>query len=154
MSANPTNLLKTGHEEIDREHAVLLDLLTQLDGVCLVTPMVSAVCTGCSAGRHRACEDALLDILTRVLGFTVDHFAFEEKAMHWLPGSPERAAHCDAHIEDHARISKALHDLAVSLAPADIIGTGIELQTVIRCWLGEHIMNFDLQFVRLLNAEG
>ena len=149
----PPDPFTTGHPEIDREHAVLLEMLQQLEKVCVLAPKQGARCADCSHAQHLACDFSLVDVLGRVLGYTVDHFAFEEKAMRWLPESLERSVHCGAHIEDHERISRELRDLALSIESPDVIGSGIELQTIIRQWIGEHILNYDVPLVRLMNSD-
>lgn len=152
MSMQPPAPLATGHPEIDREHAVLLELLKKLENVCVLPAKPSAACAGCTHAQRLACDFSLVDVLGSVLGFTVDHFAFEEKAMRWLPDSIERSAHCGAHIDDHERISRELRDLALSIDSPDIIRSGVELQVIIRQWIGEHIVNFDVPLVSLMNS--
>lgn len=154
MPIQPPPPPTTGHPEIDREHAVLLGLLRQLEDVCALSPKPSAACTGCAPAQRLACEFSLIDVLGKVLGYTVDHFAFEEKAMRRLPESRERLAHCGAHIEDHERIAAELRDLALSIQSPDIIRSGRELQAVIRRWLGAHMLTFDVPFAKLLNPGG
>lgn len=149
MSANPIAALATGHEEIDREHEVLLGLIKQLDQVCVLAAR-GAGCPECPTSQHQVCRSSLVIVLGKVLGFTVDHFAFEEKAMHALPVEALGSGYLEAHIRDHERIAFDLHRMAVSIESPDIIRSGIELQAVVRTWLEEHIMNFDVPLARLL----
>lgn len=151
MSANPE--LQTGHPDIDREHAVLMQLLRQLDDVCTLAAPRSGGCDGCGPSRHGTCESMLVVVMTRVLGFTVDHFAFEEKAMRGLLYDVGRARHLEAHIRDHERIVGELSRLALSIRSPDLAGAAIQLQAVVRSWLGEHILNFDVPMVGLLASE-
>lgn len=148
MSASQPALLETGHPEIDREHAVLLALLKKLDHVCrLQKPGIE--CRGCSARQRGLCETSLVVVMGSILGFTVDHFAFEEKAMRALPDEEAGAAHMQAHIHDHERITRNLRALALSVGSRDLVQSAIEIQSVVRGWLGEHILNFDVPFVGL-----
>ncbi|OHC66768.1 MAG: hypothetical protein A2045_04395 [Rhodocyclales bacterium GWA2_65_20] len=153
MSIPPLPTLTTGLPEIDQEHAFLLDLLTQLDTVCALTPNPDAACADCTQAQRLSCELVLVSILSKALCFTVDHFTFEEKTMRWLPQSPERSAHCGAHIDDHEKISRELRDIALSIESSDIIRSGVELQEVIRRWLDEHVLNFDIPLVELLQSK-
>ena len=152
MSTIPLAHLATGHPEIDREHSVLLDLLQQIDYVCVLPTRPSPGCADCSTTQRQICEMSLVDVLSRVLGFTVDHFAFEEKAMRCIPKSPARSEHCEAHIDEHERISRDLMHLTFSIESSDIVRSGAELQAIILGWLTEHMLNVDVPFVALLNS--
>lgn len=148
MSASQPALVTTGHPEIDREHAVLLALLKKLSYVCPLDGR-AAGCRSCSTRQRRFCETSLVVVMGGVLGFTVDHFAFEEKAMRAMPDEPAAAAHMEAHIRDHEKITRNLRELALSIGFRDVFQSAIEMQAVVQTWLGQHILDFDVPFVAL-----
>ncbi len=148
MSASQPALIKTGHPEIDREHAVLLALLKKLTYICPLDGRATE-CRSCSSRQRQYCETSLVIVMGNVLGFTVDHFAFEEKAMRGMPDIPGAAAHMEVHLQDHERIVRDLRELALSIGFRDVFQSAIEMQAVVQSWLGRHILDFDVPFVAL-----
>jgi hemerythrin-like metal-binding protein len=148
MTTNrPGPHLRTGHPEMDEEHAMLLAMLERLRGVCPNKHV--ATCPECGAAQHDDCWVALIQMLARVIGYTVNHFAFEEKAMRRI-AEIDSAGHSLSHANDHERITVALRSVMQPLGVSNLKTAGAELETVIRSWLEEHIVRFDVPLAELL----
>jgi hemerythrin len=92
---------------------------------------------------------ALIQMLARVIGYTVNHFAFEEKAMRQI-AEIDPGGHSLSHANDHERITVALRSVMQPLGVSNLKTAGAELETVIRSWLEEHIVRFDVPLAELL----
>lgn len=150
MSVLPTFDLRTGHPQIDEEHGTLLGLLGRLESVCVLHK--GSACGMCLRSQRNECWMSLIDILAKVFGYTVDHFAFEEKAMCGLPDAPEKGSHRAAHIEDHERIVATLRDMMLAVDSPDVGTVGSDLEFIVRGWLAEHITKFDIPLVAMLQT--
>jgi hemerythrin-like metal-binding protein len=144
-----TPSLRTGHPEMDEEHAVLLGMLDHLRSAC--PNKHAGACPECGTAQHDACWVALIQLLARVIGYTVDHFAFEEKAMRRI-APIDVVGHCLSHTNDHERITVALRSVMQPLDAANLKTAGTELEAVIRSWLEQHIMSFDVPLAEFLRA--
>lgn len=118
------SILKTGHAEIDRQHA---ELLVCLAGVKEFVGGDYAFSAGLTA-------------IQALIGYTEDHFAFEEDLLHqW--GYPD----LDAHIEHHKSLVAEVRRQwkRVELEGADIAR---EVVDTIERWITDHINVEDLKF--------
>ena len=124
------SLLPTGHEILDSDHKILVDLFNQL-------------ATGV---KERKGKIACLDLLAKIIEHSKAHFALEEQLMaqHGYPKTGEHAA-------DHARlISQAIKFRTKFEAESD--GSHIPLIHFPEDWLTIHILGADKKLAEFLCA--
>lgn len=88
------------------------------------------------------------EVLTRLIDYTVNHFAAEEKLME-KAGYPQLANHRAEH--------KALTDKVVAFKKefdGGSSGVTLELMTFLQNWLTNHIRTVDQKYSEFLNAKG
>jgi len=124
--------ISVGHDEIDRQHRVLIDIANRLNAAM-------------QKGQGRAATGALLKEL---VDYTVEHFAFEERLM-------EKHAYADRprHIAEHRHL---VDDVLKFKRDFDAGNTSvsIELLGFIRDWLVNHIVKLDRQLGNDLSRRG
>ncbi|MBL8397287.1 MAG: bacteriohemerythrin [Candidatus Accumulibacter sp.] len=126
-----SNILSSGHAEIDKQHRKLIEIANRLNQAI-------------SVGAGRAACGTLLDEL---IDYTVNHFAFEERLMNTHQYS-QREAHVAAHqrlIEDVSRF-KNRYQAGEAVT--------VELMLFLRDWLIKHILKVDRALGNDLAARG
>lgn len=124
--------LSVGVAEVDRQHKVLIELLNLLH-------------SSSTAGKG---NETLRKVLADLAGYTVDHFAFEEKmlAEHGYPELPE---HKDSHEKLKGRVVEFKESFDAGRSEL-----GVELFMFLRSWLNGHIRGSDRHYGRYLNSVG
>lgn len=135
--------LKTGHEEIDRQHEQLNALAARLDAVCEVACAGGSVCGQCPAAHHRQCGDRLAELISQLLDFMVRHFAYEERLMRLLPDTAVCRQHVEMHQLAHAELSRLLSELTFELDRRDPGACATRLRNIVHGWMGGHTEQFD-----------
>lgn len=118
--------------EIDRQHQNLFALLDELYG----------------AMQDGQAAEVVGKVLDRVIDYTVDHFAYEEKLMRDA-GYPDDAAH----RAEHAELAEQAKELARRLRARQ---GDVPMATLkFLCdWLGRHILGTDKKYAPFLAAKG
>ncbi|WP_235893931.1 bacteriohemerythrin [Oceanidesulfovibrio indonesiensis] len=124
--------LSVGIDSIDDQHKVLVDLINELN----------------EAMKQRKADSVILDILDRLKGYVVEHFAHEEKlfAKH---GYPEARSHKDVHqkfVDKVLDFEKQLKSGSVTLS--------MEVMKFLKDWLTGHIMGTDKKYSPFLRQKG
>lgn len=133
----------TGHPEIDRQHERLDRIIARLDIVCARSEGTTGGCLACPAESFLACNNRLADLIADLLGFMIEHFAYEEKLMRFLPDSDVCQRHIAAHQQAHGEISRLLSELTANLDRDNPRQSALHLQNIARAWMGGHARMFD-----------
>ncbi|MEO1063794.1 MAG: bacteriohemerythrin [Actinomycetota bacterium] len=124
--------LQVGFGDIDAQHKRLVELVNELNDEM-------------RAGSGR---DAVGPVLTELVRYTVDHFAFEERLMQEHDISTS-AAHLDEHRQLVAQVASFKEDYEAGSA-----AVSVELMTFLRKWLTGHILKSDKALARELKQKG
>lgn len=124
------SILKTGHAEIDRQHAELLVCLAGVKGFVDGHYAFSAGFTAIQA----------------LIGYTEEHFAFEEDLLRRM-GYPDLNTHIEQHKSLVAEVRRQWK--RVELEGADIAS---EVVATIERWITDHINVEDLKFAAVVRA--
>lgn len=147
----------TGHPAIDQQHQQLDDLILQFEALCAEPHSPACAKEACSQESREQCLTALGNLLSDLLCFLVDHFAYEEQLMGLLPDTPECRRHVDAHTFAHAELSARLSELAGQLDDQHPRECAARLQKILNSWMGGHTQAFDMALANSLeeasNAE-
>lgn len=136
--------LKTGHPEIDRQHEKLVQLVEGLDSVCEMTRQTGQPCLQCAHEHHPVCNDRLAQLISDLLGFMLDHFAYEERLMRFLSDTEECRTHIEQHQYAHAEISRLLGNLTSELDRGNPKQSAQYLRNILVAWLGKHAVQHDI----------
>ena len=125
--------LSVGVGQFDREHQTMVD-------------MINALFDAVQAGRGREMLGRTLDGL---LDYTKTHMIKEEQILekHGFPG-------VDSHREEHRAVGRQIGEIRQRY---DAGATGpmcMEVLTLMKKWLIEHIQGTDKQYQAFLNAKG
>ena len=137
------NTLSTGIAMIDEEHHQLRAFIGRLRSICNDFENQKS-CIGCSSDKVSACEYALLDCVTDLLGYMVEHFRMEENLMKDLGISAKHHERYLMHAEDHANITDHVALLARPKDRQQTVRTIAETATVLSRWLDHHIEHHDV----------
>ena len=126
--------LETGIRQIDLQHQELIEIINEFESA------------------HEAGEDAraMNDLLPRLAGYVVFHFATEESMLRGLPGGAEHKA---LHLEQH----KTFTDRFMKLKAMPGKDQRLEITTMLdylKQWLVNHIMKTDVQLARIILSKG
>ncbi len=144
---------KTGHAEIDQQHAILEQMVDELHGFCpLQTPSGTMPCDGCAVPTQRHCTQTLTRLSTQLSAFLIGHATYEERMMELLPATETCQNHIHAHKAAHAGIARRLRVLANEVANALPAVAAHSLQGLVGNWLGDHAARFDDRLVKLGHA--
>jgi len=147
----PPELL-TGHKLIDFEHRFLIGAMANLRKVCRDHQGLND-CHGCAEAVQHGCEANLIGLLGDVFAFILDHFRTEEAVMRdSLLLMIDRDV-CEAHMEDHAAISKAVQEIVSALDPHHVVSRIRELDGLRTRWVTNHIALHDLLLARWISRE-
>ncbi len=117
---------------LDAQHKKLFDIIRELY-------------TAMSSGHGK---DAVGDVLRRLIDYTVQHFAAEEKLM---------AEHAYPLLAKHIVEHKLLVNKVLAFKKefdAGSTGVTLELMTFLQKWLTDHIIAVDQKYGVFLNAHG
>ncbi|HEX8987604.1 MAG TPA: LuxR C-terminal-related transcriptional regulator [Rhodocyclaceae bacterium] len=135
----------TGHAEIDRQHAILDDLMARFRRICEAEGRKASLsCRGCEGVRVEACRSALASLTDELLTFLVGHVNYEERLMDLLPAVPRCRRHIRLHKDAHADISARIGKLAGRIPEAEPRRIGTQLHRVFSDWMGSHTNEYDL----------
>ncbi|MDD2741394.1 MAG: hemerythrin family protein [Rhodocyclaceae bacterium] len=138
--------LDTGIGAVDFEHGQLLSCMASLRQLC-VDP-TRDTCLPCSGEQRAHCESSLIGILGDLLAFILDHFHTEEKAMRdSLLYMLDREV-CEAHMEDHARISEKIQQIVAAIEPDKTVLQVRELSALLERWMTHHVDLHDKALAR------
>ena len=137
--------LATGIKSIDREHAQLLAHENLLAGIC---HSGHEECHTCSPPQREACSRQVSETYEQLIDMIIEHFHSEEKLMICL--SHEQA---NAHKCEHAEISERLKSLVLASQGSAILTKPSALQMIVRHWLTEHIVRWDIPLAEALNPK-
>lgn len=118
-------LIKTGIEEIDRQHGELLELLDELNEHI--------------GGKFEF--SASMTVITRLMDYVRYHFAYEEKLL-----EERHYPDLEAHKEEHNRLTLEVAALWREVENGHEITE--KLPTMIRQWIQEHINAEDAEYAR------
>lgn len=124
--------LTLGHDEIDSQHMLLVDMINELYDHL-------------QDGRP---EGALLDAIQGLRAYAGYHFAEEERLM-LRHGFPELQDHRLAHLDFSERV-----DAFTTAAQDAARDTALDILDFLTRWLGEHIQQSDRRFVEALADHG
>lgn len=144
--------LTTGHPEIDHQHNKLGELVKALDAVCETQLKTGRSCLQCAQEHHSACNNRLAQLISDLLCFMLDHFAYEEKLMRFLPDTEECRKHIQQHQYAHAEISRLLSNLTAELDRENPQQAAQHLRNVLVAWLGKHGEHLDRPLVVSLDG--
>lgn len=133
----------TGNKIVDEEHRHLCELVYKLRSICTEIETRES-CQGCSEERISRCESVLLDCISDLLNFMVEHFRSEENLMKDLGISQKHRERYLIHAEDHANIADHVALLTHPRTPLQTVKTVAETVAVISRWLDHHIANHDV----------
>lgn len=134
----------TGHSEIDRQHEKLARLCSGLGSICLQREVEGAACVRCPVAQQRDCTDRLVRLLSDLMAFMVEHFAYESTLMRLLPHTDECRRHIEGHQLAHAEVSERLSRLTERLDREDPKQLSLRLLKIINAWIGHHRDDFDV----------
>lgn len=143
--------LHTGHPEIDRQHDRLTQLVDGLNLVCETKRETGGSCLHCPKEHHPVCNDRLAQLISDLLCFILEHFAYEEKLMRILPDTKECREHIEQHQYAHAEISRLLSNLTAELDRSNPIQSAQHLQNILVAWLGKHAAIQDVPLATALD---
>lgn len=135
--------LDTGVAIVGAEHRRLRGFIGRLRSIC-TDFAYKQDCTGCSAERIGACDAALLDCMTELLGFMLDHFRHEEQLMKDRGISARQYERYQLHAEDHANIAGRLAGLTRPQPRLATVREIAETTAHITRWLDHHITHHDV----------
>lgn len=138
-----TPKLETGIPVIDDEHRRLREFIGKLRSICADFDS-KPTCAGCTDEKIGACETALIDCVTELLGFMVEHFRKEESMMKDRGISAQQHERYLLHAEDHANIAERVAMLAQSRARQETVRSIADTASVLMRWLDHHIANHDV----------
>ena len=124
--------LETGIRQIDLQHQELIDIINEFEAA------------------HVAGEDAraMNELLPRLAGYVIFHFATEESM---LPGIPGGAEHKAMHTEQHKAFKERFAKLK-AMPGKDQRGETSAMLEYLKQWLVNHIMKTDMQLAGLIMA--
>jgi hemerythrin-like metal-binding protein len=134
--------LKTGITIVDEEHRQLREFIGRLRTICAEFDSKQN-CAGCTGEKILACDAALLDSLTKLLGFMVEHFRNEENLMKDLGVSVKQHERYLLHAEDHANIADRIALLAHPRPRQETVRVIADTASLIARWLDHHIAHHD-----------
>lgn len=134
--------LETGISIVDEEHRQLREFIGELRTIC--TDFDSKpTCAGCTNEKIAACDTALLDCVTELLGFMVEHFRNEESLMKDLGVISKQHERYLLHAEDHANITDHVALLTHPRPRQETVRAIADTASVIARWLDHHIEHHD-----------
>jgi hemerythrin-like metal-binding protein len=145
MSTIPSSL-RTNIECIDDEHAWLLARLSLhlRDYDC---GGQIASCGMCDSATQKLCDRKVTAMLTHLSSYASMHFQHEEELMDCLP-----ADQAELHKREHADILRQITSLALGTSAQPLIAHPADVEKIIRAWLEDHIMRFDMPLAMHLGA--
>lgn len=117
---------------VDAQHKQLVDIINRLHEAM-------------ASGRGK---EVLGKTLEELIRYTKAHFAAEEKVLE-SSGYPEFPQH---HAE-HERLTLAVLEFHRKLISNEL-GLSINVMAFLKDWLGQHILNVDMQYAPYLKAKG
>lgn len=135
--------LETGISIVDEEHRRLRESIDALRSICAEFDSKQN-CAGCTDEKITACDTALLDCLTKLLGFMVEHFRNEENLMKDLGVSAKQHERYLLHAEDHANITDHVALLAHPRSRQETVRVIADTASLIARWLDHHIAHHDV----------
>ncbi len=119
-------------KEIDDQHRNLIKMINELNDAM-------------AAGKAK---DVLGEILARLVSYTANHFANEERLMqaHGYQGFAE-------HKDKHEKMTAKVLDLQRQYKLGKAAMT-IEVMDFLKKWLDKHILGTDMQYSAFLNSKG
>ena len=140
----------TGNAEIDQQHAILENMVAQLQGLCPVAQVAApAECAACATPRQQACRNTLEGLTGQLAAFLIGHSTYEERMMELLPDTPICQAHVKAHKAAHEGIARQLKRLGAEVRCEHPRTASLTLWQLLGDWLGDHAALFDNRLVRL-----
>jgi hemerythrin-like metal-binding protein len=133
----------TGHPEIDRQHHLLNQIIGGLAHVCQQESRGGSRCNRCVPSEFDNCANQLTSLISDLISFMFEHFAYEEKLMRLLPDSKACKLHIAGHQKAHADISERLAELSSKLGFEDPRQSSLRLSKIITAWMGGHNAKFD-----------
>lgn len=118
--------------EIDGQHQELMSLLNDLE----------------KAMKEGQGKQALDQVFTRLIVYTQEHFAAEEKLM-WQHGYPEAASHQARHVDLTRQVISLQQRYALNKT-----GLTVETARFLSDWLSYHILGQDKKFGLFLKTKG
>lgn len=140
----------TGHAEIDRQHALLVELVGRLEHACVAARPVS--CHECD--DRPVCVGSLTRLTADMLSFLTGHVTYEERLMDLLPAVARCQAHVRGHKDAHADISQRLREVADVMGEEHPREVSTQLHRIVTDWMGSHTSQFDASLALQLQGLG
>ncbi|MBF0606786.1 MAG: bacteriohemerythrin [Candidatus Magnetobacterium sp. LHC-1] len=118
--------------DIDNQHKKLVDIINEL---------YSAM----QGGKGAA---VMGKVLGELIGYTKDHFAYEEKLM-----VQHKYNDNNKHKLEHDKLTKQVLDLQKQFTDGKMVVT-VEVMNFLKKWLNDHILDKDKTFAAFLNQKG
>jgi hemerythrin-like metal-binding protein len=135
--------LETGISIIDDEHRRLREFIAGLRTICAEFDG-KQICAGCTDEKITACNAALLDCVTELLGFMVEHFRNEEDLMKDRGLSAQQHESYLLHAEDHANIAERIAVLTQPRSRQETVRVITDTASLLARWLDHHIAHHDV----------
>ncbi|OHD17983.1 MAG: hemerythrin [Spirochaetes bacterium GWD1_27_9] len=129
---NWSDTLSVGVKEFDNQHKKLVDMVNQLH---------SAMMEG--KGKH-----VLMDVFVKLVNYTVEHFAAEEKLMQKYDYPDYQK-----HLKEHKDLTAQALELKKKFETTNAI-MSIEVIMFLKDWLANHILKSDKIYGNFLNTKG
>lgn len=135
---------RTGHAEIDHQHAILGSIVKELARFCAESIRdPNASCAQCSASVRQHCIRTLESITHELRAFLVGHAMYEERLMELLPRNAKCSAHTEEHTAAHREISKQLKRIAQQIDKECPKLSAAQLERIVKTWIGDHAVTLD-----------
>lgn len=138
-----SSALSTGNAIVDEEHRHLIETIDRLQSICGEFQTRES-CQGCSTEKISRCEAAMLDCVSDLLSFMVEHFRAEETLMKDLGIRQKHHERYLIHAEDHANLADRVALLTHPSDPMQTVKSIADSVAVISRWLEHHIANHDV----------
>ncbi len=146
--SNPTDRVLpdafiTGDAIVDDEHRHLRQQIERLRSICAEYE-TRQTCQGCASEKISRCESVLLECISDLLAYMVDHFRAEENLMKRRGINQAHRERYLVHTEDHADIANHVAQLTHPRDPGLTVKTIAETTALISHWLDRHIVSHDV----------
>jgi hemerythrin-like metal-binding protein len=139
--------LETGISIIDEEHRHLREFIGGLRTICAEFDS-KQTCAGCTNEKITACDAALLDYVTELLGFMVEHFRNEEDLMKDRGLGAQQQERYLLHAEDHANIAERIAVLTHPRSRQETVRVIADTASLVARWLDHHIAHHDVPMLQ------
>lgn len=135
---------------LDRDHALLANLLERIATTGCSAEPTDRNCTLCPQATADACRAALTDMAMEFMVFLIDHQRHEDELMARLPRTDANQAHCLLHRDVHVDFTSRYNKLIWRFGHLPLSDSIHMLDTLISDWIRHHALDFDSRLMRLV----